>query len=148
MKGWKVAAVVSWPSRVSSTKPMTAASEVFLISWTRKPTVGGIATRMRLRHDDVAQLLGEAEAERGAGLPLRGAGSPAGAAPDLAEEGAGIDREGGRRGDPGRDREAEDRQAEEEHEQPGEQRRALDDLDVDRRRSSAAARRARRAAAR
>ena len=45
MKGWKVEAVVSWPSRVSSTKPIVAASDVFLMSWTRKPTVGGIAMR-------------------------------------------------------------------------------------------------------
>ena len=33
------------PARVSSTKPMIAASEVLLIKFTENPTVGGIATR-------------------------------------------------------------------------------------------------------
>ena len=50
----------------------------------------------------VAQLVAEAEAERGAGLPLRLGNRQQRAAPDLAEEGAGIDRQrGGRQPDDG-----------------------------------------------
>src|ERR1700722_5309461 len=86
----------------------------------------------RLRHDDVAQLLGEAQAQRGAGLPLGARDGLQAAAPDLAQKGAGIDRIRRGGGDPRRDGEAEDRQGEEEYEQPGEQGRALHDQYVDR----------------
>src|SRR5882757_1261664 len=46
----------------------------------------------RLRHDYVAQLLGEAETQRGAGFPLGARDRLQAAAPDLAQKGAGIDR--------------------------------------------------------
>src|SRR3954469_598624 len=85
----------------------------------------------RLRHDDVAQLVEEAEAERRARLPLRRRDRGERAAPDFAEEGAGIDRERRRRRDPRVDHESDERQAEIEQEQPGKQRRALDRLHVD-----------------
>src|SRR5260370_39279508 len=55
----------------------------------------------RLRHDDVAQLRGEAEAKRGAGLPLGPRDGLQAAAPDLAQEGGGIARVGSGCGDPG-----------------------------------------------
>ena len=49
--GLKVVLVISCPARVSSTKPMIAAIEVFLISWTAKPTVGGIEMRAEAFRD-------------------------------------------------------------------------------------------------
>src|SRR3546814_17191480 len=52
------------------------------------------------------------------------------AAPDLAEKGAGVDRERQGRTDPGVDRQPEDRQAEEEDEQDAQQRCALDQVDI------------------
>src|SRR4051812_49415464 len=55
----------------------------------------------RLGHDDVAELLGEAQAQRRAGLPLRARDRLQATAPDLAQEGAGIDRIGGGRRQPG-----------------------------------------------
>ena len=36
------------PARVSSMKPMSAATEVLLMSWTTKPTVGGIEMRIAI----------------------------------------------------------------------------------------------------
>src|SRR5438034_2504881 len=84
----------------------------------------------RLRHDHVAQLMAEAEAERGAGLPLRLRDGGERAAPDLAEEGAGIDRQRRDGGGPGIDREAEDGKPEIKPEDPHQQRRALDQLGV------------------
>ena len=45
MNGRKVAFVIIVPALVSSTKPITDASAVPLITCTRKPTVGGTATR-------------------------------------------------------------------------------------------------------
>src|SRR3546814_5265180 len=57
-----------------------------------------------LRDDDVAELVRRAEAEGGAGLPLRLRDRLQGAAPDLAEKGAGVDRERQGRTDPGVDR--------------------------------------------
>src|SRR5258708_7223153 len=86
----------------------------------------------RLRHDDVAKLLGEAQAQRGAGFPLGARDRLQATAPDLAPKGAGIDRVRGGGGGPRRDGRSEDGQAEEEHEQPGEQGRALHDQHVDR----------------
>src|ERR1700730_11185589 len=46
----------------------------------------------RLRHDDVAELLAEAESQRGAGLPLGERHRLQAPAPDPAQKGAGIDR--------------------------------------------------------
>src|SRR5918993_249762 len=87
----------------------------------------------RLRDDDPAQLLAEAEAERAARLPLGARDRFQRAAPDLPKEGAGVDREGEGRRDPGQHRQAEDREAEEEHEKDHQQRRPLDCLDVENR---------------
>ena len=85
----------------------------------------------RLRHDDVAQLFDEAEAERAACFPLLARDRDETSPPDLAKERARIDRKGNRCGDPRRDLVVgDDRQPEEEYEQPGEQRNALDDCDV------------------
>ncbi len=42
-KGAKVAPFTSCASRDSSTTPISESSDVFLINWTRNPTVGGIA---------------------------------------------------------------------------------------------------------
>src|SRR6185295_5517921 len=72
-----------------------------------------------LRHYDVAQLLDEAETERRPGLPLLARDRPKTAAPDFAQEGPCVDREGDCRRDPRRDANpSEDRQAEKEYEQP------------------------------
>ena len=43
--GSNVTLTMSCPARVSSTKPMMAAIEVFLIYWTSQPTVGGMEIR-------------------------------------------------------------------------------------------------------
>src|SRR5471032_788695 len=53
----------------------------------------------RLRDDDVPQLRAETKAKRGAGLPLGLRDGLQAAAPDFAQEGSGVDRIGGRRGD-------------------------------------------------
>ena len=45
MKGRKVALVIIVPALVSSMKPITDASAVPLMTWTRKPTVGATAMR-------------------------------------------------------------------------------------------------------
>src|SRR5260221_14184503 len=84
-----------------------------------------------LRHDHVAQLVDESQAERGPGLPLRLRDGEQRAAPDLAEEGTGIDRQRRRGGGPGVDREAEDGEAEIEPEDPDQERRALDELGIE-----------------
>ena len=73
-------------------KPTIAASEVPLISWTRKPMVAGSEMRKRLRQDDVLHPRDVVEAERLGGLGLALRHGLDGAAPDLAEEGAGMQR--------------------------------------------------------
>src|SRR5260221_2829100 len=84
-----------------------------------------------LRNDDVPKLLYATEAERGRTLPLRARHGLDAAAPYLAEEGARIERQrqggGGDRRQVGAD-EAEPEIPDEELDQ---QRRALDDLNVD-----------------
>ena len=54
-----------------------------------------------LRHDDVTELLGESQAERGACFPLRAWNCLQAASPDFAQEGASVDRIGCRRREPG-----------------------------------------------
>ena len=44
-KGSKGELLMIWPVAASSTKPITDASEVFLMICTMKPTVGGMAIR-------------------------------------------------------------------------------------------------------
>src|SRR5476649_196001 len=97
----------------------------------QEPDGGRNAQSDGLRDDDVPQLRADTETERGAGLPLGLRDGLQAAAPDFAQEGAGVDRIGRRRGDPGRNFDAHDRQAEEEDEQPCEQRRALYDMNVE-----------------
>ena len=43
VKGWKVALVTIVPALDSSTKPIMEVSAVPLMTWTEKPTVGGMA---------------------------------------------------------------------------------------------------------
>lgn len=82
--------LMSWPARVSSTKPMSEAMAVDLMSWTRKPGVGGMEMRKACGRNDEAEPLDVAEAEAGAGLPLVARHAFDGAVPDFAEEGAGF----------------------------------------------------------
>ena len=119
-----------WLARVSSTKPISAVSEVFFTSCTRKPTVGATLMRMACGRTTWTRRCAIGEAQRRAGLPLPLRDRLQAAAPDLAEEGRGVDRQRQRRGGPGVDRKADERQAEEEDEQLAEQRRALDQVDV------------------
>src|SRR5829696_1519754 len=102
----------------------------------QEPDRGGDRDADRLRHNDVAELIEKPEAERRSRLPLGARNGGHGATPNLAEEGAGVDGEGGRRRDPGVDHQADERKAEIEQEKPGEQRRALNGLDVEHRKPS------------
>src|SRR5476651_2696190 len=58
----------------------------------QKSDGGRNAQSDRLRDDDVPQLRTETEAQRGTGLPLCLGDGLQAAAPDLAQEGAGVDR--------------------------------------------------------
>ena len=73
------------------------------------------------------------QAERLGRLPLAARDGLDAAAPDLAEEGAGVEHQRHAGGDPRVDVEAEHRRAEEDQEQLQQQRRALEDLDEQRR---------------
>ena len=83
-----------------------------------------------LRQDHVAHAGEVAQAERGRGLPLAGGNRLDAAAPDLAEERAGVERQRDRRRRPAdRCRSPSTGAAEEHQEQLHQQRRALEQLD-------------------
>src|SRR5882672_662308 len=84
----------------------------------------------RLRQDHVGILLDAAEAEAVGGLPLRAGHGLDAAAPDLAQEGRGVERQRNAGGDQRDQLVAQDAQAEIRQEQHDQERRALDQLDV------------------
>src|SRR5260221_6867543 len=85
----------------------------------------------RLRQDDVPELLGEAEGEALGSFPLRSRDRLDRAAPDLAEKGAGVEREGEADRRPGVDLEVEgDGEPIIGDEELHQDRRALEELDV------------------
>ena len=77
------------------------------------------------------QLLAKAQRQTARGLPLAARDGVDTTAPDFREEGAGVQRERQRGGKPGRGLDAEQRNAEVGQEQLHQQRRALEDLDID-----------------
>ncbi len=85
------------PARASSTNPIALASDVFLITCTLKPTVGGVAIRTACGRITVDHALRPAQRQALRRLPLRARHRLDAPAPDLAEEGADIDGERGRR---------------------------------------------------
>ncbi len=83
----------------------------------------------RLRQDDVTHPRPVVEAERPRGLGLAARDRLDRAAPDFAEEGAGVQHEGNRHRDPRTDRDVEQPDAIIDDEQLQQQRRAAEDLD-------------------
>ena len=84
-----------------------------------------------LRQDHILHLLQKVQAEAGAGLPLAARQGIDAAAPDLGEKGAGDKGERDAGGQQGRYVEAQQRQAEEHQEQLHQQRRALEQVDIE-----------------
>ena len=84
----------------------------------------------RLRQDDVAQLFDEVQRQALRGLPLAARNRGDAAAPDLGQEGAGIQRQSHAGSHPGRGVDAEQAQPVVGQEQLDQQRNALKDLDI------------------
>ena len=129
--GWKVTLTISCPARVSSTKPTMAATEVFFMSWTRKPTVGGMAMRPacgRMTQRSVVQR-GRARAEAASHWVFGMASmAPRQMSPRKA---GGVEGEGEGDGGPGVEADAgEDGEAVEGDEELHEQWRALQQADI------------------
>ena len=88
VSGWKVTPEMSWPARVTSTKPMSAVSAVPFRTTTIMPTVGASAIRNACGTMMWRSLLEARHADRRRRLPLRARHRLDRAAPDLDEEGA------------------------------------------------------------